>query len=80
MFNNSGKERRSSAVDNGFAVFQNGNNGRNKERPSVPSSAAPAASTLHFRGAMDNSTYPDDGAHFFPGSLIHCYFQNDAKR
>jgi hypothetical protein len=66
MFNNSGKERRSSAVDNGFAaVFQNGNNGRNKERPSVPSSVAPAASALHFRGAMDNSTYPDDGAHFF---------------
>jgi hypothetical protein len=75
MFNNSGKERRTSAVDNGFAVFQNGN----KERPSVPSSAAPAASALHFRGAMDNSTYPDDGAHFLSGSLIHCYFQNDAK-
>jgi hypothetical protein len=61
FMNRRSKEQRTSG-DDGFTVFQNGN-GRNIERSSLlpSSSATPASAAGRFRGAMDNSAYPDDG-------------------
>ncbi|KAH9557248.1 hypothetical protein CY35_07G075500 [Sphagnum magellanicum] len=60
FMNRRSKEQRTSG-DDGFTVFQNGN-GRNIERSSLlpSSSATPASAAGRFRGAMDNSAYPDD--------------------
>ncbi len=65
FMNRRSKEQRTSG-DDGFTVFQNGN-GRNIERSSLlpSSSATPASAAGRFRGAMDNSAYPDDGVCVF---------------
>jgi hypothetical protein len=65
FMNRRSKEQRNSG-DDGFTVFQNGN-GRNIERSSLlpSSSATPASAAGRFRGAMDNSAYPDDGVCVF---------------
>jgi hypothetical protein len=73
FMNRRSKEQRTSG-DDGFTVFQNGN-GRNIERssPLPSSSATPASAAGRFRGAMDNSAYPDDGVCVF-FFLFSCSF------